>query len=81
MLDADQAWMVRGACRSRPELGWIKEPADVGLGETATMAVVCARCPVLDECAAFVARKHIRGGFWAGQHRDIPQAETYGGAA
>jgi hypothetical protein len=78
----EEMWMSQGSCRHHPQLGWIKDPTEVGLGELATMEVVCARCPVLGECAAFVSREHITSGFWAGEHRDTDTAEdSYGGAA
>jgi hypothetical protein len=73
--------MTHASCRQHPQLGWIKDPAEVGLGEMATMEVVCARCPVFGECAAFVSREHITSGFWGGEHRDTDAADSYGGAA
>jgi hypothetical protein len=81
MFEAQETWMAQGSCRRHPELGWIKDPGEVGLGEMATMEVVCARCPVLQDCAGFVSREHITSGFWAGEHRDTDVAENYGGAA
>jgi hypothetical protein len=81
MSEAEETWMIQGSCRDHPQLGWIKDPGDVGLGEMATMEVVCARCPVLGECAAFVSREDISSGFWAGEHRETDAAENFGGAA
>jgi hypothetical protein len=77
----EETWMTQGSCRHHPQLGWIKDPTEVGLGEMATMEVVCARCPVLEECAGFVSHEHITSGFWAGEHRDIDAVDSYGGAA
>ena len=71
--------MDQARCRRFPRLGWIKDRDQVGIGETATMAVVCARCPVFAECAAFVEREEITAGFWAGEHRDCD--DTLDGAA
>jgi hypothetical protein len=82
MFEAQETWMAQGSCRHHLQLGWIKGPTEVGLGEMATMEVVCARCPVFGECAAFVSREHITSGCWAGAHRDTDTAEdSYGGAA
>jgi hypothetical protein len=81
MLSPKEDWMARGSCRAHPELGWIKDSADVGLGETATMCVICASCPVHRECTRFATRENITSGFWAGEHRDLDPAAGYGGAA
>lgn len=81
MLDPEEVWMAHGACRHRPELGWIRDAGEVGASETAAMRVTCAGCVVYAECAAFVLRKPITSGFWAGKHRDVDTAENYGGAA
>lgn len=81
MLDPDEAWMARAACRDHPQLGWIKDATDAGLGETATMAVICAGCPVRGQCAGFADRKAVSSGFWAGRHRDVDASGRLGGAA
>jgi hypothetical protein len=81
MSNHEETWMSQGSCGNHPQLGWIKDPSEIGLGEMATMEVLCARCPVLQDCAAFVSREHITSGFWAGEHRDTDDAEHYGGAA
>lgn len=81
MLDSEETWMAQGSCRRYPELGWIRDSADVGLGEVSTMSVICGACPVVGECAGFALRKHITSGFWAGEHRDVDATENYGGAA
>ena len=46
MNTTDTTWMNDAACATRPDLGWLAEPEDVGFGEEAAMAMVCARCPV-----------------------------------
>lgn len=64
-------WMDDALC-ARPrnkDLGWLNDPHLVGLGEEATMAVICSRCPVLTECEAYVEAVKVTGGFWAGHHR------------
>ena len=73
-------WMAYALCLDYPALGWIKDSTEVGLGEEATMAVICGRCPVGLACAAYVERNDVTGGFWAGQHRDDPP-KSLGGAA
>ncbi len=65
----DTHWMRRGACIDHPDLGWLKDPDRVGLGEEATMAVVCERCPVQVECVRYADATEVTGGFWAGHHR------------
>ncbi len=72
--------MDRARCAHFPGLGWLKDRPQTSPAETATMAVVCARCPVFTDCADFVTREKITGGFWAGQHREI-DCQQYGGAA
>ena len=62
-------WRAEAACQSRQDLGWLAEPENVGLGEEATMAVLCDRCPVRAACAAYVDDTGVTGGFWAGHHR------------
>lgn len=69
MTRPDNSWMDDAACRTRPDLGWIKEPEDVGLGEEATMAVVCDGCPVQQACDEYALAMGVTGGFWAGHHR------------
>lgn len=81
MIGSVEAWMAYGSCLAHPELGWIKDSHDVGLGETATMSVICAACPVRRDCDAFATREHVTSGFWAGEHRDLDQAAGFGGAA
>lgn len=79
-MNQEMTWMRHALCVDYPKLGWIKERSSVGLGEEATMAVICDRCPVRLACAAYVERNEITGGFWAGQNRDVPP-ERLGGAA
>ena len=79
----DVTWMADAACAHRPHLGWIKDPDQVDLAEECTMAVICLRCPVLGDCAAYVDAAGITGGFWAGHHRtpDGPLLPLMGDAA
>ena len=65
----DETWMDAAACRARPDLPWISEPEDVGLGEEAAMANVCEHCPVRAACDRYADQANITGGFWAGHHR------------
>lgn len=83
MTPLDVSWMDGAACATRPDLGWISEPEDVGLGEEATMSVTCARCPVHTDCAAYVEKVGISAGFWAGHHQtaDGPLLSFAGGDA
>ena len=84
LLDIDwMGWMDEAACARRPGLGWVKDFDQVGLGEECTMAVVCAACPVLTACEAYVEAAGICGGFWAGHHRtpDGPLLPVTGDAA
>lgn len=79
----DTGWMAHAACLWRPDLGWLKGPEDVGLGEEATMAVVCEHCPVHVACAVYADAAEVTGGFWAGHHRthDGPMLPLTGDAA
>ena len=81
--DLDVDWMNEALCARNLHLGWLKEPHVVGLGEEATMSVICSRCPVLAECEAYVQAADITGGFWAGHHRtpDGPLLPVAGDAA
>jgi hypothetical protein len=65
----DLGWLDVALCAHNPDLGWLKDPHLVGLGEEATMSVICSRCPVLAECEAYVEVADVTGGFWAGHHR------------
>lgn len=67
--DLDVEWMNDALCGRNPHLGWLNDPHLAGLGEEATMSVICARCPVLADCEAYVEAAEITGGFWAGHHR------------
>ena len=75
-----EPWMDDALCAQRPELGWLSDADQVGIGETATMAVTCDRCPVLRNCGTYVEREGIEGGFWAGAHRE-QLTDTVDGAA
>jgi len=79
----DTAWMVDAACINRPDLGWLKDPDRVGLGEEAAMAMVCEHCPVHVACAVYADDAEVTAGFWAGHHRttDGPMLPLEGDAA
>ena len=81
--DPDTRWMTRALCARNLHLGWVNDPHLVGLGEEATMAVICSRCPVLGACETYVHAAGITGGFWAGHHRtpDGPLLSFAGGDA
>ena len=77
-----EPWMDDASCARHPELAWLSDADQVGIGEAATMAVICDRCLVHRECAAFVKRESIDGGFWAGEHREeLIETDTVDGAA
>ena len=67
----ETSWMADAACIDRPDLGWLKDPELVGLGEEAEMAVVCDHCPVRIACAVYADAAEVTGGFWAGHHRTL----------
>ena len=69
IADLDTGWMANALCAMNLTLGWLNDPHLVGLGEEATMSVICSRCPVLADCEAYVQAAEITGGFWAGHHR------------
>lgn len=50
-------------CTSRPELWTSDQEADRHLA-----AQLCARCPVLSECAAFAIANDERFGVWGGKY-------------
>ena len=71
-----QAWcgLVRG-------LPWIAEPENVSAAERVAMTAVCAGCPVVFECADYVAGEGITSGFWCGSDRTPADELSVGGAA
>jgi hypothetical protein len=72
------AWQSLGACGARTDLPWTAEPEDVGPWDAEAMRSVCAECPVLAECSAYVDRAAVVAGWWAGSHQDpdyVPPAE------
>ena len=83
------SWMKKASCARTPHLGWLRDPERVGYAEEAAMATVCARCPVLAACEAYVQAEEITGGFWAGHHQTpdgpllplVPAVPTRGDAA
>jgi hypothetical protein len=62
-------WMTHALCARNLHLGWLNDPETVGVGEEATMSVICSRCPVHTQCEAYAQATDITGGFWAGHHR------------
>lgn len=62
------AWQVLAACAPRADLPWTAE--QVGPWEAETMRGICAACPVLAECAAYVQTAEVSAGWWAGHDRD-----------
>lgn len=63
-------WVTKAICPWRQDLPWIEDrrPSPDQLSE---MQLMCERCPVLKQCAAFAldtrGGKGIDGGFYAGQ--------------
>jgi hypothetical protein len=81
MSTNETLWMVIGACTEQPDLPWTSDPDQVGLGEEATMAVICEGCIVRDLCEEYAGT--VTAGFWAGRHRmfDEPGSPGVGDAA
>ena len=69
------AWQTFAACGARADLPWTAEPGHVGPWDAETMRAICAGCPVLTECTAYVQRADVRAGWWAGYDRDPDHAE------
>lgn len=69
-MDEQEAWMAYSGCAAEPDLPWILPPKDVRSTDASLMRLVCRECPVRDRCIAFVERKSITSGFWAGAFRD-----------
>jgi hypothetical protein len=69
----DVSWMDRAACVDAPGLPWLAEPDETFLDERLAMTATCAGCRVLSECADYLERAGVVGGFWAGQHRGVPR--------
>lgn len=70
MVHSDTAWMGRGDCVTRSDLPWLDDIARVSRWQHLGMQAVCAGCPVLAACAAYVQVAQVSGGFWAGGDRD-----------
>ncbi|WP_409482776.1 hypothetical protein [Arsenicicoccus dermatophilus] len=68
-------WDSHAACATRLDLPWLSDHADVHPWDAATMAAVCAACPVVLDCLAAVDALDVTGGWWAGTDRD-PHAHT-----
>ncbi len=77
-----ERWREQAWCATVPGLPWIAEPEDVSEAAGVAMAAVCAGCPVVFECADFVACEGVTSGFWAGTDRTpAGQPGVLGGAA
>ena len=63
-------WQTLAACGARADLPWTADPGQVGPWDAETMRGICAGCPVLTDCAAYVAAARVCAGWWAGKDRD-----------
>jgi len=77
MRTLETEWMADAACAQIPGLPWIESPRRVPDLVVALMGEVCAGCPVLDRCAAFVEEAHVTAGFWAGRSRNHLNVDDY----
>lgn len=57
-------WRLRAACLGQPQSLFF---VDVGKGD-ATARLMCAGCPVRDECLDFAIRTNQEYGIWAGMN-------------
>lgn len=73
-------WRLSALCQIFYDLPWIAEANARTRAMEAEMARVCAACPVLQVCTAYVAEREITAGFWAGRGRE-PEATGDGAAA
>lgn len=64
------SWMQHGRCARRPDLPWLVDRHRVDADDRATMAMLCAGCPVRATCCAFADQTKVKGGFWAGEHAE-----------
>ena len=67
-------WISAATCPDRLDLPWLADSDDMSARDRLAMATICADCPVFAACMTFVAAEDVTGGFWAGQHRDLPAA-------
>lgn len=73
----DTTWIASATCGRLPSLPWTDNPQRVPEVVLEIMRGVCARCPVLEDCAAFVEDGHVTAGFWAGSSRDHLEVGDY----
>ena len=63
------SWRLRAACRSVDSAVFFSPDAERGRAREAREArakAICARCPVIRECAAYVLTAGERYGVWGG---------------
>jgi WhiB family redox-sensing transcriptional regulator len=63
------SWRLRAACRSVDSAVFFSPDAERGRGREAREArakAICARCPVIRECAAYALTAGERHGVWGG---------------
>jgi WhiB family transcriptional regulator, redox-sensing transcriptional regulator len=63
------SWRLRAACRSVDSAVFFSSDAELGRAREAREArakAVCARCPVIRECAAYALTAGERYGVWGG---------------
>ena len=60
------SWRLRAACRSVDSAVFFSPDAERGQAREARAKAICARCPVIRECAAYVLTAGERYGVWGG---------------
>lgn len=60
--DERQRWRERAACRGRTDVSWFPASPDAA----APALAICARCPVIAECAIEADERPEEHGIWAG---------------
>jgi WhiB family redox-sensing transcriptional regulator len=66
-------WQLRGACRAVPPESFFHPEGERGSSRTMrdqAAKAVCARCPVLAECARHALAVHEPYGVWGGMSED-----------
>lgn len=58
------AWQTDPACLGEAGLPWTEDT--ISASDRQRMAVVCAGCPVIAQCAALAQGTGVTAGFWAG---------------
>lgn len=80
MRRVHQPWMDLAACPDRSDLPWTLDRDQVRPSQTIEMKLVCRGCLAFYECRDYVDCEAVTGGFWAGEHRELPP-ESMDGAA